>query len=236
MAITTVLFDLDGTLLPMDQERFVKAYFKGLAQKAAPYGYEPGKLIETIWAGTSAMVKNTGAKTNEEVFWDLFAMIYGEEARADEALFSDFYHHEFQQVQASCGFQPKAKDLIELLQNKGMRLVLATNPIFPAIATQSRIRWAGLKPEDFVYWSTYENSHFCKPNLDYYREILNKLGISPAECLMIGNDVDEDMVTRQLGMRVFLLTDCLLNKGNKDLAQYPHGDFAELIAYINDSI
>ena len=31
--ITTILFDLDGTLIPFDQEEFIKAYFYNLAKK-----------------------------------------------------------------------------------------------------------------------------------------------------------------------------------------------------------
>jgi len=50
---------------------------------------------------------------------------------------------------------------------------------------------------------------------------------------MVGNDVGDDMVTRELGMNVFLLTDCLINKKDVDINQYPHGGFAELIEYIN---
>ena len=68
--ITTVLFDLDGTLLPMDQDIFVKDYFGRIAAKVAPAGYDPRQLIDTIWRGTAAMVKNDGSKTNERVFWD----------------------------------------------------------------------------------------------------------------------------------------------------------------------
>ena len=64
--IKTVIFDLDGTLLPMDQEAFTKYYFGLLAKKLAPHGYEPEKLIKSIWAGTAAMVKNDGSRTNEE--------------------------------------------------------------------------------------------------------------------------------------------------------------------------
>ena len=77
MSIKVVLFDLDGTLLPMDQDVFVKAYFKGIAAKLAPYGYEPKALIDAIWAGTIKMIKNDGRRTNEEAFWDYFASIYG---------------------------------------------------------------------------------------------------------------------------------------------------------------
>ena len=79
MNITTILFDLDGTLLPMDQEAFTTGYFKLLAKKLAPYGYEPKSLVDAIWAGTAAMVKNDGSCTNEQAFWKKFAAIYGEE-------------------------------------------------------------------------------------------------------------------------------------------------------------
>lgn len=231
--ITTVLFDLDGTLLPMDQDVFVRAYLKGLCGKAVPHGYEPQKLADSIWAGTGAMVKNDGTRGNDAAFWDKFTSIHGEESRKDEELFDDFYRNEFQNVKDVCGFQPLAKVLIEQLKEKGLRLVLATNPIFPAIATESRIRWAGIQPEDFVLYTTYENSRFCKPNPDYYRDILAQLQLQPEECLMVGNDVDEDMVpAQQLGLEVFLLTDCLINKSGEDISAYPHGDFEALMTHL----
>lgn len=85
--ITTVLFDLDGTLLPMDQDLFVKTYFSGIAKKVAPLGYEPEKLIKTIWTGTAAMVKNTGEINNEEAFWLAFAAAYGEDSFFDWRVF-----------------------------------------------------------------------------------------------------------------------------------------------------
>ena len=92
----------------------------------------------------------------------------------------------------------------------------------------------GLQPEDFEFFTTFENSHYCKPNLDYYREILEKLSLKPEECLMVGNDVSEDMITEQLGMKTFLLTDCLINKAGVDISQYHHGGFAELDAYLKE--
>ena len=70
--ITTVLFDLDGTLLPMDNDAFTKGYFKLLAAKLAPHGYEPRRLVDAIWAGTAAMVQNDGTCTNQERFWQSF--------------------------------------------------------------------------------------------------------------------------------------------------------------------
>jgi len=233
MTITTVLFDLDGTLLPMDQDVFVKTYFGLLAKRLAPFGYEPTDLIKAVWAGTMAMIKNTGKKTNEEVFWDDFAARYGEEARKDLPKFDEFYREDFDKVKEVCGFNPKAKEVIDLLKEKGIRVALATNPIFPAIATQKRIAWAGLVPEDFELYTTYENSNYCKPNPEYYKEIINKLGVKPEECLMVGNDVSDDMVAERLGMKVFLLTDCLINKTDTDVSDFPNGSFDDLIEFIS---
>ena len=93
--IDTVLFDLDGTLLPMDQDLFVQTYMDLLAQKLAPHGYEPNHLVAAVWAGTKAMVENTGETTNEEVFWADFCHIFGAGARKDEPLFEEFYAADF---------------------------------------------------------------------------------------------------------------------------------------------
>ena len=233
MPITTVLFDLDGTLLPMDQDVFIKKYFGLLAQKLAPHGYDPEKLIQAVWAGTKAMVMNDGRGTNKEIFWITCDAALGCKASKDADIHADFYRNEFNQVQEVCGFRPMAAEIVRSLKNKGYRVVLATNPLFPAIATQNRIRWAGLRPEDFEYITTYENAHYCKPNLQYYRQILEQLHLQPEECLMVGNDVDEDMVARQLGMQVFLLTDCLINKTGEDISSYPNGGFPELAYFLH---
>ena len=228
-----ILFDLDGTLLPMDQDLFVKTYFKLLAVKLAPYGYDPKQLIDAIWGGTAAMVKNNGSCSNEDAFWTFFTGIFGKQALEHLPVFEDFYANEFQGAQAVCSQIPQAAEAINLVKEKGFRVALATNPIFPAIATRSRIRWAGLTPEDFELYTTYENSRFCKPNPAYYQDILAQMDLRPEECLMVGNDVTEDMIARKLGMQVFLLTDCMINKNSEDISAYPHGGFPELLEYIS---
>ena len=228
--VKAVLFDLDGTLLPLDQDEFVKGYFRLLAKKLAPYGYEPDKLVKAIWHGTGAMIQNDGSCTNEVVFWKDFTNIFGEQARSHEPVFAEYYEKDFQQVKNSCGYTPKAAEIVRSLKAAGVRVALATNPVFPAIATESRIRWAGLEPEEFELYTTYENIGFCKPNLDYYREILCRMELDAADCLMVGNDVDEDMVAGKLGMEVFLLTDHLINKSGTDINAFPHGSFDDLRA------
>ena len=158
-----VLFDMDGTLLPMDQDQFVNGYFQFLCRKMQPYGYEPKTLIKHVWGGTAAMVKNDGSRTNEEAFWAYFTGIYGEGAREHIPVFESFYANEFEQAQQFCGYTPKAAQAVHMAKDMGMRTILATNPLFPRVAQEKRIRWAGLDTEDFELITTYENSCTCKP-------------------------------------------------------------------------
>lgn len=154
MEIKNVLFDLDGTLLPMDMERFTNGYFQLLTEKMAPLGYDPKALIDAVWAGTAAMVKNDGSRLNEEAFWAKFAQAFGPEALADQPVFEAFYANEFQRARQFCGYDPLAAQAVEAVKASGRRVVLATNPIFPAAATRSRLSWAGLKPADFELVTT----------------------------------------------------------------------------------
>lgn len=232
MSIKAILFDLDGTLLPMDQDYFVMTYFKMLANKMEPFGYESEKLFKSTWAGVKSMVLNDGSCLNEDAFWKTFAGIYGNEVYEQKPVFEEFYRDDFPKVQSVCGYDKRAKEVVELAKTKA-KVVLATNPIFPAVATIHRMSWAGLCPEDFELYTTYENIGYSKPNPKYYTEVLNRIACSPEECLMVGNDVDEDiLVTDGLGMKVFLLNDCIINKSESDISKYPQGGFDELKEFI----
>jgi len=233
MKLKAVLFDLDGTLLPMDdQNAFIQYYFSELAKFLVPYGYDPKALIGGVWKGVEHIMRNDGTKTNEQAFWSGFASVLGERAREDEPRFAEFYEKNFDRARVMCGYDEKAAQTVHAIHAMGLRTALATNPVFPEIATRKRMAWAGLTPDDFEFYTTYENSRFCKPSLAYYREVLDRMGVSAEETLMVGNDVDDDMVARALGMQVFLLTDCLINEKNADISVYPRGGFDELLAFI----
>lgn len=232
MKLTTILFDLDGTLLPMDNDEFTKGYFKLLVKKLAPYGYEQQELVGAIWEGTAAMVKNDGSQSNYDVFWKVFADTLGERVYDTKRVFDDFYENEFNGAKVLCGMNIKAAKAVNNLKQQGYRVALASNPIFPMTAQKARIMWAGVDPDEFKLITSYENSAYCKPNPEYYIDIAKKLGIAPEECLMVGNDVDEDMIAQTVGMSVFLLTDNIINRENKDISVYPNGGFDDLLNYI----
>ncbi len=231
--IKAVLFDLDGTLLPMDLDEFIKYYFSGIGDKIAPDDPERKKrLIGAVWDSTMAMIKNRGEKVNHDVFWDSFFELTGDEFKNDLSLLDEYYLCEYDSIRAICGFEEKAAKAVTLVKEMGLTAVLATNPIFPPLAVEKRIRWSGIDPAVFDYITTYENSHFAKPNPAYYTEIAAALSLSPEECLMIGNDVGDDMVAGKIGMHTFLLTPCLINKKGEDIGAYRHGGYEELIEVI----
>ena len=232
MAIRYVLFDLDGTLLPMNQERFIETYVQGLTKKLAPYGYDPKVIGDALWVGVGAIMKTDGKLRNDEMFWKAFENVAGTFSDEHKAVIDDFYQNEFQDVRHVCGFNPRAAEVVVFVKECGYVPVLATNPLFPRVATESRVRWAGVQPEEFAHITVYDNSYHCKPHIEYYREVLRAIDAAPEECIMIGNDAKEDTVVEELGIPVFLLTDCLINSDGRDITQYRHGGFDELMAYI----
>lgn len=229
----TVLFDLDGTLLPMDMKVFMETYLQELALKGAQLGYDGKELVQIVMDGVGAMMKNDGSMTNEKRFWQLFIAHFGGDMNKHIKVFEEFYEKDFPRVAKAVQPTALANKAVQILKEKGYELVLATNPLFPRIATLERMRWAGLDSSDFTLITTYENSRFAKPNVDYYREILAAIDAKPEECLMIGNDVTEDLVVTQLGMQVYLVTDDLINSNGTDYASVPHGNRIEMVDFLS---
>ena len=236
--IKAVLFDLDGTLLPMDLDEFFRNYFKLLASKLYPYGYtDSKKLIKVVVGGVDAATGNDGTKYNGEVFWYFFDSNFPDvKAENKIEVLDEFYRSDFNTLKQLCGYNAEANRTVKLIKQKGIRTVVATKPIFPASAIEARLEWAGMDVSDFEFYTHYDRCKYCKPNPMYYKEIADALGLLPEECLMVGNDVSEDMPAEEIGMKVFLLTDCLINSENKDLSNYPQGSFSDLNEYIEKLI
>lgn len=232
--VKNVLFDLDGTLVPMDMRVFVEEYMRLLGAFMARRGVDPGKLIKAVWEGIGRMRSNDGSATNEQVFWEAYEAVCPTRPGDREAL-DEFYRTDFQNVRLVCGFSPEAAPAVRAIKALGLRTAVATNPVFPREATFSRVRWAGLEPDEFELITTYEDSGFCKPDPRYYGEVCEKLSMDPAETLMVGNDTSDDVGGEALGMGTFILTHSLIDRtGGVDTR--PHGGFGELLRYIKDGL
>lgn len=200
-----VLFDLDGTLLPLDMDEFLKLYFAAVKKSGFYDSISKEKGQEIFGAGVKAMLKNDGSMLNSDVFFKTVESMSGVTQDMLASVQHSFYTNEFKMVRDCARPDKNVPIVIEELKAKGYRLIIATNPLFPRIATDQRIEWAGLSPDDFEYITYYDNSKWCKPKHGFYNEILEKCGLDASQCYMIGNDVVEDMTAVELGFKGFLV-------------------------------
>lgn len=227
--LKAIFFDLDGTLLPLDEEKFTQIYFGMLCKRMAPLGYDSEKLVKTIWLGTKAMYKNDGSITNEEVFWKYFESIYGTKALSDKEYLDAFYTNEFKSVKSSCEDNPYIVDIIKCCKENKLLAVLSTNPIFPKIGTLTRMGFIGLKEEDFDYITTYENSSYTKPNPKYFQVLLDKFNLKPNEVILFGNNTLEDGdCSNALGIKCYMVGDYIIND-ERTLNKYEHIKMDEVV-------
>lgn len=230
-----IMFDLDGTLIPMDMKKFTEGYFADL-YKAAEIPQIPIKeFIDIIWKSTYAMMKNDGSATNRDEFWNAFAAMTGysmEEVDEIDKRCLAFYGKEFKAAKRFCGENPLASKAVAAARGKAEFVILATNAIFPRAGQKSRLEWVNLKEEDFDLITDYEEGRYCKPNPKYFIDIMDKMNLKPEECLMIGNDEREDMLCASMvGIDCYLVTDTMIPYAEQPWTGMK-GTFAEMVEFL----
>lgn len=230
--LNTILFDLDGTLLPMDTEAFTKRYFKELSIKLKDF-FTPEEITSHLWNSTKYMVGNTEThKTNEEAFYEDFYKNIRHEREVLNPILEEFYEKDFNKVRDVSNQNDHMIKSVNLLKEKGYNLVVATNPLFPQTAILNRIEWAGVSKEDFNFITSFEKMHFCKPNLDFYREILENIDKKPKSCLMVGNDIKEDMIAKEIGIETYLISDFVIGDIKEDKNIDHKGDYKDFYRFV----
>lgn len=202
-----VLFDLDGTLLDIDLNSFLRDYFAALGPVVSQVLGHPDSNdgLAAVLAGTDAMSLPHPGITNREAFNARFREMTGADLDLEEfALpFERFYRDVFPSLRRDFAPIPGARNTVRLCLELGLRVAIATNPIFPRSAVEERMRWADLDGLDVHVITTYENMHATKPDLAYFAETAQKLGVVPSSCVMVGDDRSLDMPAADLGMRTF---------------------------------
>lgn len=202
-----ILFDLDDTLLRNEMNAFVNAYFGTLMPKIANV-FPETNVRDAIMTATQSMIASKNPKeTLRHVFIADFESITGLDFSTVEPLFMDYYENEYRKVANVTSRVAHAQAALQAAQKVTPNIVLATIPIFPLIAIEERMRWAGIAEFPFVFVTSFEVMHASKPNPEYYAEIAHHLNCPPEECLMIGNDYHDDMIAKAVGMKTFLVTD-----------------------------
>ncbi|RJQ09682.1 MAG: HAD family hydrolase [Bacillota bacterium] len=230
--ISAVLFDLDGTLLRIEVEAFFPDYFSRLASHLAGY-IPPPEFTPRLMKATHAMINDRDPfRTNREVFMEDFFAGLDHSQETLLPVFDAFYRDEFPKLSTHATPAEGAREAVEAVMAQGRRVVVATAPVFPRAAIDERLRWAGLQDVAFALVTSYENMHFCKPHPEYYDEIARQLGCRPSECLMVGNDVEEDLAAADAGMLTFLAGPEIIHRGKRPMAPHYRGTLEDLSALL----
>jgi HAD superfamily hydrolase (TIGR01549 family) len=206
--IRAVLLDLDDTLLDNDMERFLPPYFAAVSQYMAHF-IAPDEFMNMLLASTRVMMKNQDPNvTNKQAFDANFLPRLGHPESEVRSVIDSFYEEDFAALKRYTQPRPQARPLVQILFDEGYDVVIATNPLFPRRAIEHRLAWAGVSDFPFTLVTTYENSHFSKPNPRYYQEILDKVGCRPGEGMMVGDDFGNDIApAMQIGLHTYWITD-----------------------------
>jgi FMN phosphatase YigB (HAD superfamily) len=203
-----ILFDMDGTLIDDSMDTFLPPYFAAITQKLA-HLVPPDEFIAQLRASTRAMVaSNDPAHTMEDVFAADFFPKIGVPRETLLPLFDDFYAREYPQLRAFVHPIPAARDVVARAIQRAHPVVIATMPVFPGTAIRQRMEWGHIADFAYALVTDYETMHASKPNPAYYREIAALIGCAPADCVMVGNEVKNDILpAKHVGMKTFWVTD-----------------------------
>jgi FMN phosphatase YigB (HAD superfamily) len=206
--LTGVLFDLDGTLLDIDLDSFFRAYFAALGPVVAEALGSDGSVrggLNAVLQGTQSMSLPHPGLTNREIFNQRFHELTGTDLDLDECAeaFEHFYAEVFPALRGTIGPRPGARAAVTCALDLGLKVAIATNPIFPRSAILERMRWAEVADLPLHVVTSYEVMHAAKPQPSYYLETAELLGVSPAEALMVGDDRVLDMCAADVGMRTY---------------------------------
>ncbi len=204
--LTAVLLDLDNTLVLFDETAFYLRYM----ERIIPFFEDllPGQAFqERLLRGIRALRHNDGQTTNLDFFLNVFCDGLSDLRAAVWERFMRFYETEYDHIPVTFERPAGLVAVMDALQRHNLKLVVATNPIFPRLAQEKRLAWAGLDPDHFVLLTHMENMRYAKPHPEYYRQICAMIGVLPEQCLMVGNDGINDMIAGTVGLKTFQTTE-----------------------------
>ncbi|MGI6160499.1 MAG: HAD family hydrolase [Christensenellales bacterium] len=227
-----VFFDMDGTLLPMDTDLLVELYLNGVSDYTADI-FPPHRVREIMAAARAGMYDFDGKTTNDiRSIKGIYAEA-GDKAGLFVERVLEFYDKGFDNIGKYASKSREMREAVDIIKDKGYRIVVVSNPVFPLKVQKARLIWAGFSPDEFEFITGNENMRYCKPDLRYYQEALDITGLSAHECFMVGNDVQDDMVTIDMGFSAFYIKEYAINRTGIE-PDCPSGDYDDFLRWAKE--
>lgn len=227
-----VLFDLDGTLLQVEMMDFVPAYIEKLALHFADVArYQ--SFAKVMRGATIALIRGgDGSRTNEEIFHAAMQRQLGIERRLFRQRLQRFYADGLAELSPLIRPLPLARDILRRCFDRGLKVAIATNPVFPRPLVDARLKWGGIADFSYDLVTSVENSRYCKPHPEYFRQVLEHLSLAPEEVVMVGNDTEHDLGSRAAGIPSFLVDTWLVDRLNGDFQTDFRGNHLDLLRFV----
>ncbi len=192
------LLDLDNTLIQNPDRQFALAFMKCIDEH-----FQKSLRISGVSSAFRKGIQKISSQVNTKTITHVMIDTISTEVQIESSIIGDvyleFYKTSFASLESNISSNPTAKPLLDylLLQNK--RIVIATNPLYPRTAIESRLHWGGLEEyiDKFILITNSDNMHVSKPNSAYYTEILQTINVHPSECIMVGDSIRNDIEPAQ---------------------------------------
>lgn len=233
-----LLLDLDDTLLKNNIDEFLPEYLRVFSRYLGD-AIDPQRFVESLMAGSQAMVQNRQPDcTLKEVFDSIFFPLAGLTPNEFQPVADRFYQEKFPDLHYLTESVPQAVGMVNEAVQRGYRLAVTTNPLFPLTAILQRLKWANLPADQYPYdlISSYETFHFTKPDPAYFAEVLGRLGWPDGSVIVVGDDLQRDIVpARALGLAGYWVDPYKTHEQPDDLPHLGHGSLEGLLGWIDSS-
>jgi len=202
--IQAILFDLEGTLINVDTAAFMRNYLGILAPRFA-HLLSPDKFSKQLLKSMEVTrCDPKPGQTNMQTFYDDFSKATGQSVLTLHPIFEEFYESDYPALKCLVQAIPQGVKVVEYAIQQGFLTAVASNAILPLNAMKEHISWAGLTSEHFKIIPSLDIFHFFKPQLGFFKEVAEKLGVKPDNCLLVSGH-PQDLVCRELGMKTFFV-------------------------------
>jgi len=187
------LIDLDGTLINLDWRKNMSQYYRKIKRILPNLGANLTYFYSIRWAAKKMMADSSNDMLNIEKFFMYLSRISRIPDNKNREIYFKFYEESFSDFQGDIAAVEGAHELIKICKETGIKVVLATNPVFPLQAVTERLSWGKFDPGDFDLITHIQNFSHSKPSAEYFLEILRRIGGTLEDTFMIGDDYHYDI-------------------------------------------
>ncbi len=201
---THILLDMDGTLIKQPGQIFNQLFALAAFFRLRKAG-SVKSIIKAIHKTKNTLLDGHSFPSNQEAFFQTLSDELKVEKKHLEDFVNTFFSSDYPYICLFLNSEPYARKLIDLLQSRKRHITLATNSVFGCKEIELRLKASSLYLHDFDLVTSWDVMKSAKPQINFFKETLKKIGATPENTVMIGNDPFYDLPAHKLGIHTLLV-------------------------------